>query len=116
MKKELPPKAASNCLNVIPVPENAKLKSYLEEALIARTLLFIKIFSLKTSLMPAMKDKCIVIPLNAKDILNTVSCFPRLPSESGIIDIQWKRRLGQKKFPLVRLFLRLVALFFLIHE
>ena len=46
--------------------------------------------------MPAMKDKCIVIPLDEKDIVNTVECLPRLPSESGIIDIQWKRRVGQK--------------------
>ena len=46
--------------------------------------------------MPAIKDKCIVIPLDQKDVTNTVESLPRLPSESGIIDIQWKRRLGQK--------------------
>ena len=46
--------------------------------------------------MPAMKDKCIVIPLDKKDIQDTVDSLPRLPSESGIIDIQWKRRVGQK--------------------
>ena len=46
--------------------------------------------------MPAIKDKCIVIPLESKDILNTVESLPRLPSESGIIDIQWKRQIGQK--------------------
>merc|ERR1712030_33371 len=28
--------------------------------------------------------------------MNTVESLPRLPSESGIIDIQWKRRVGQK--------------------
>ena len=95
-KGKLPPKAAANCLKVVPVPESVCLNSYLEEALIARVLLFIKIFSLKSSLMPAMKDKCVVIPLEKNDIQDTVQSLPRLPSESGIIDIQWKRRVGQK--------------------
>ena len=95
-KKKLPPKAVANCLEVVPIPESVHLDSYLEEALIARILLFIKIFALKSSLMPAMKDKCIVIPLDKKDIQDTVDSLPRLPSESGIIDIQWKRRVGQK--------------------
>ena len=49
-KGKLPPKAVSNCLDVLPIPESVSLKSYLEEALIARVLLFIKIFSLKSSL------------------------------------------------------------------
>ena len=92
-----PPKIASNCLETISVPNHIKLSSYLEEALIARVLLFMKIFSLRSSLMPAVKDKCIVIPLEKNDVINNVESLPRLPSESGIIDIQWKRRLGQKK-------------------
>ena len=95
-KGTLPPKAAANCLQAVHVPENVHLRSYLEEALIAKVLLFIKIFSLKSSLMPAIKDKCVVIPLNTHDVINTVESLPRLPSESGIIDIQWKRRVGQK--------------------
>jgi hypothetical protein len=64
--------------------------------LISRVLLFIKIFSLRSSLMPAIKDKCVVIPLDGRDVINTVESLPRLPSESGIIDVQWKRRVGQK--------------------
>merc|ERR1712030_88771 len=80
----------------MPVPESLRLGSYLEEALISRILLFIKIFALKSSLMPAIKDKCVVIPLEGRDVLNTVESLPRLPSESGIIDIQWKRKVGLK--------------------
>ena len=95
-KGALPPKAAANCLRVVDVPEDVQLRSYLEEALLARTLLFMKIFSLKSSLMPAIKDRCVVIPIDCVDVLNTVQSLPRLPSESGIIDIQWKRRMGQK--------------------
>ena len=53
-KDMLPPKSILNCLESVPVPEEASLRSYLEEALISRVLLFIKIFSLKTSLMPVM--------------------------------------------------------------
>ena len=68
-KGKLPPKNAGNCLEVVPVPENIRLRSYLEEALIARVLLFIKIFALRTSLMPAIKDKCVVVPLSGSDIL-----------------------------------------------
>ena len=95
-KGVLPPKAAANCLKAVNVPKDVQLSSYLEEALLARTLLFMKIFSLKSSLMPAIKDKCVVIPIDCVDVLNTVQSLPRLPSESGILDIQWKRRLGQK--------------------
>ena len=95
-KNMLPPKSVVNSLASVFVPEEARLRSYLEEALIARVLLFIKIFSLRTSLMPAMKDKCIVIPLESEDISDTIDSLPRIPSQSGIIDIQWKRRLSQK--------------------
>ena len=90
-KNMLPPKSVSNALGSVFVPEEASLKSYLEEALIARVLLFIKIFSLRTSLMPAMKDKCVVIPLDSKDISDTIEKLPRIPSQSGIIDIHWNR-------------------------
>ena len=91
-----PPKSATNCLAAVPVPEELLPRSYLEEALLARALIFIKIFPLRSSLMPAMKDKCIVIPLEKGDVYNTVESMPRLPSESGIIDIQWKRRISMK--------------------
>ena len=43
--------------------------------------------------MPAIKDK---IPLEDKDILKTVKSLPWLPSENDIIDIHWKRGVGQK--------------------
>ena len=95
-KNMLPPKSVSNALGSVFVPEEASLKSYLEEALIARVLLFIKIFSLRTSLMPAMKDKCVVIPLDSKDISDTIEKLPRIPSQSGIIDIHWKRQINQR--------------------
>ena len=87
-KGKVPPKAAVNCLEALFVPENVLLRSYLEEALVATVLLFIKIFSLRTSLMPAIKDKCVVIPLDRRDVINTVQSLPRLPSESGILDVQ----------------------------
>ena len=93
---KFPPKSSTNCLAAVPVPEDLLPRSYLEEALLARVLVFIKIFSLKTSLMPAMKDKCIVIPLERGDVYNTVESMPRLPSEAGIIDIQWKRRMAMR--------------------
>ena len=37
-----------------------------------------------------------MIPLERGDVYNTVESMPRLPSESGIVDIQWKRRISQK--------------------
>ena len=91
-----PPKSATNCLAAVSVPDDLLPRTYLEEALLARALVFIKIFSLRNSLMPAMKDQCIVIPLEKGDVYNTVESMPRLPSESGIIDIQWKRRVAMK--------------------
>ena len=67
----MPPKAVSNCLEAVYVPDTVRLRSYLEEALISRILLFIKIFPLKSSLMPAIKDKVIVIPLEKNDVLKS---------------------------------------------
>ena len=95
-ENNMPPKAVANCLEATALPDNVRLASYLEEALLARTLLFMKIFCLKSSLMPAVKDKCVVIPIEHADVLNTVQSLPRLPAESGIVDIQWKRRVAQK--------------------
>ena len=46
--------------------------------------------------MPAIKDKCVVVPISPSEIEDTVANLPRLPSESGIIDIEWKRRHSQK--------------------
>ncbi len=48
-KGKLPTKSATNSLFCISVPKEIQLNSYLEEALVARTLLFMKIFSLKGS-------------------------------------------------------------------
>jgi len=96
-KGKVPPKSATNCLATVHVPEKFCLKSYLEQALIARVLLFINISRLKWPLaMPVVRGQCVVIPLGGQDILNNVKSMPRLPSESGFIDVLWKRKVGMK--------------------
>jgi hypothetical protein len=92
----MPCRAAMNDLHVVPVPKEVQLKSYLEEGIIAKALIFMYIFSLRTHMMYAVKDKCIVVPMEETDIRATVQSLPRLPSETGIIDVQWKRRMNQK--------------------
>ena len=95
-KKKMPPIAATNKLDVVNLPEEFQNLSTLEESLVARKLIFQKIFPLRLSRMPAVKDKLIMIPMEEDDILNTLQNFPRIPSEAGIIDVQWKRKMAMK--------------------
>lgn len=48
--------------------------------------------------MPAIKDKLIMVPLEDTDLINNLENLPRMPSECGIIDIQWKRKLAMKNY------------------
>jgi ATP-dependent DNA helicase PIF1 len=46
--------------------------------------------------MYAVKDKCIVVPIEETNIHATIESLPRLPSEAGILDVHWKRRISAK--------------------
>lgn len=92
--------ARKNNLQVVSLPEDFDSLSSLEKSLVAKKSLFQKIFSLKISRIPAVKDKLIIVPIDDEDVVKTMSRLPRVPSNAGLIDVQWTRRLTMKNYHL----------------
>ena len=88
-KGMLPSMAVANGLQLLPVPENLEL-SELENNLIARKILFQKIFQLPKSRIAAVKDKLVSILIHENDVLQTLEVLPRTPSEAGLIEVKLK--------------------------
>ena len=65
----------------------------LEQSLIARSLIFLKIHKLPKSRMGCVKDKIVYVPINENDTLNTINTILRSPSEAGILPVKVKRKL-----------------------
>ena len=68
----------------------------LEGNLIAKNIVFVKIFQLPKSRWTALKDKIINVHVNDSDIVDTISSLPRTPSEAGLIEIDPKRKVEYK--------------------
>ena len=66
--------------------------SELENSLIAKDLIFMKIVQLPRSRMAALRGQEVNIPLTDTDIKNTVSQLPRTPDEASLIPVQLKRK------------------------
>ena len=64
----------------------------LEGNLIAKSIVFMKIFQLPKSRWTALKDKIINVPVNDNDIVNTMTRLPRTPNEAGLIEVDLKRK------------------------
>ena len=64
----------------------------LEGALIAKTIIFQKIYQLPKSRWTALKDRLINIPINDDDIVNTLDQMPRTPRNAGLIGVALKRK------------------------
>ena len=94
-KGNLPSMARENGLHVVPIEDGLEL-SQLESNLIAKVILFQKIYQLPKSRMAACKDKIINIPIQTKDILNTIKSMPRTPREAGLLEVKLKRKLEYK--------------------
>ena len=65
----------------------------LENNLIAKRILFQKIYKLPQSTIAACKDKLVNIPIYDNDILNTIAQLPRTPKEAGLLEVKLKRKL-----------------------
>ena len=94
---KVPSMAVANGLSLIKVDENLNL-TQLENNLIAKKILFQKVFKLPKSRMAALKDQIVNIPIGDEDVLNTVQTLPRTPSEAGLIEVKLKRKLGYKNY------------------
>ena len=98
-KNRLPPMSAANELKVIKIDETELLPlTELENNLIAKKILFQKIFQLPKSRMSAIKDKLVNIPIGECDIMNTVEHFPRTPMEGGLLEVKLKRKIEYKNY------------------
>ena len=92
---KLPPMAAANGLRNIPLGEDLQLTE-LENNLIAKRIMFQKIYQLPKSRMAACKDHLINIPIGSDDVLNTLKSLPRTPQEAGLLEVKLKRKLDYK--------------------
>ena len=70
----------------------------LEQSLIARSLIFLKVYFLPKSRMGCVSDKIVYVPINENDNLNTINTILRTPSEAGILPVQIKRKIEYKNF------------------
>ena len=60
--------------------------------MVAKNLLFEKVFNLPVSRWTALRDKVINIP--NINVMETLEKLPRLPSKAGLLLVKLKRRLG----------------------
>ena len=90
--KKYPRISVSNGLQLDKIPSELEKLTDLEKQLIARNLLFMKIFRLATSRMHAIKDKLINVPLESPDIEKTIDKLPRNFDDSYLIPANLKRK------------------------
>ena len=63
----------------------------LEGALIAKSIIFQKIYQLHKSRWTALKDRQINISINDDDIINTLGQMPRTPRDAGLVGVALKK-------------------------
>ena len=99
-KKNLPPMSAMNGLQLAETDEMIKEEGLklteLEGALIAKSIIFQKIYLLPKSRWTALKDRLINIPINDDDIINTLEQMPRTPRDAGLVGVALKRKRNTK--------------------
>ena len=89
-KKKRPSWSVMNQLFLDEIPEELKLTD-LENQLIAKNLIFMKLKKLPKSRMGAMADRVINVPLHDEDIVKTVTSLPRSLEESHLVPVKFKR-------------------------
>ena len=97
---KMPPMSTRNGLDIVDLKDSNgdKLElTELEATLIAKNILFMEIFNLPKSRWSAVKDKTVNVPIQDDAVLQTVSSFPRMPSEAGIIPVKLKRKATYKQ-------------------
>ena len=96
---KLPPMATANGLALVDLQDDPDLRlSEMENNLIAKRILFQKIFQLPRSRMAACKDKLVNVPIHDTDIMNTFENLPRTPKEAGLYEVKLKRRKQYSNF------------------
>ena len=88
--------SAANGLQVMSIPDKELQLGQLESNLIAKTIIFQKIYQLPKSRMAACKDRLINIPVSSEDVINTIEHLPRTQKEAGLLEVKLKRKLEYK--------------------
>ena len=94
-KMEVPKIHVSNGLQLDDIPDSLKLTE-LEQQLIAKDIVFMKIKKLPKSRMHAILDRVINVPIQDEDIVNTVESLPRPPNKAGVVGVRLKRKMEMK--------------------
>ena len=97
-KQKIPPLSVKNGLTIEFIPSELDL-SELINVLVAKNIIFMKLFKLPKSRWPALKDKIINVPITDDEILKTLSeltSLPCLPDQAGLIPVQLKRKMSYK--------------------
>ena len=92
----LPDIHRSNGLQLDDVPEEIKSLTDLEQQLIAKVMIFLKIKKLPSTRMRANFDRVISVPIEDKTVSDTISKLPRHPDDANIVAVQLKRKLEMK--------------------
>ena len=96
-KGKVPSMSVANSLKLVHLPNSSLKLSELENNLIAKRILFQKIYQLPKSRMAGMKDRLINIPIYEQDVINTIENIPRTPNEAGLLEIKLKRKIDLLK-------------------
>ena len=102
-KGKVPSMSHKNGLDLVDLEGRDELKlTELENALIAKNILFQMFVQLPKSRMTATKKQMVSIPIFDQDIVNTMQSLPRMPSDAGIVKVQLKRKKSMKNTHLER--------------
>ena len=91
--RRVPPMSVCNSLDVVSINDPDLKLTELENNLIALRIMFQKIYYLPKSRWTALKDRVINIPIEKENVINTIEKLPRLPLESGLVEVKLKRKL-----------------------
>ena len=94
-ERKVPDISVINGLQIDQIPPDLNLTD-LEQQLIAKTLLFLKIKKLPKTRMKQNIAKVVIVPIESEDVQNTVAQLPRHPDDAQIIAVQLKRKLEYK--------------------
>ena len=89
---KMPPTSVMNHLQLKETEQERINLTELEGNLIAKNIIFQKIFQLYPSGWTALKDKIVNVPIEESAIYNTLEKLPRTPKEAGLIGVALKRK------------------------
>ena len=99
-QKKMPPMSILNGLKLNETDKEIKEQDLqlteLEGALIAKNIIFQKIYQLPKSRWTALKDRVVNVPINDDSIINTLDKLPRTPQAAGLIGVALKRKVEYK--------------------